>query len=382
MIVIDYKDQIHRCFNCGYCKFTGDYSDLNCPSYVKFRLDTYSTSGRLWLIRAWLNGEVKWSEHLMNILYTCVTCKNCAQQCPMQFSSDIVDWIIAARSDMMEKERGRVPPPVVRFLEDIRIIGNPLEVRGPRGKWASGLSGVKKYQEGYLFYVGCLGSYDEEGKKMARSVAELLGKAGVSFGILGDEEGCCGNEVHALGEMGLFQMLEKRNTEKFKELGVKKIVTLSPHSYNVLKNLYPANLEVYHYTQLLQKLIKEGKIDPPEKSIRIAYHDPCYLGRHNDIYDPPREVLKSVPGIELVEMPRNRENSFCCGGGSGNFAIDLLGGSKESPSKVRVREAHDTGARILAVACPSCLTMLIDAVKAEGLEDELAVRDISQIIGG
>jgi len=377
-----YAEQIHRCFNCGYCRFTSDYSDFNCPSYKRFRFDTYSPGGRLWLIYAWLKGEIEWSEHLGEILYSCVTCKNCVENCPMGFADDIVDWIIAARGDMMEKEKGRIPPAVGSFLEDIYRLGNPLKAREARGAWANG---VKRYQAGdeYLFYVGCLGSYDEYGQKMAKSIANLLNKAGVSFGILGDEEGCCGNEVQALGETTLFQTLAEKNIQKFKELGVKRIVTLSPHAYNTMKNNYPkseTNFELYHYTQLLYDLIQKDKIKFSQNKAKITYHDPCYLGRHNKIYDIPREILRSIPRIELVEMSRNRENSFCCGGGSGNFVMDLLAGSEESPSRVRVREAYETGAEILAVACPSCMTMLTDAVKVEGLEEKLTVKDISQIV--
>ena len=377
-----YGEQIHRCFNCGYCKFTSDYSDFNCPSYLRFQLDTYSTSGRLWLIRGWLGGEVEWSEHLEEILYSCVLCKNCVQQCPMRFSTDIVDWIIGARSDMMEKEKGRVPPAVASFLEDTYRLGNPLKAREPRGAWANG---VKRYQAGdeYLLYVGCLGSYDVYGQEVARSLVDILKKAQVSFGILGDEEGCCGNEVYNLGETTLFQALAEKNIQKFNQLGVKKIVTLSPHSYNSIKNLYPkfgVNFEVQHYSRFLRHLIEKKAIRLSEKKLRVTYHDPCYLGRYNNVYDDPREVLQSIPGVALIEMPRNRENALCCGGGGGNFVMDLLRGSPESSNRIRIREAYGTGAETIAVACPSCMTMLMDAAKVEGLDEKLAVKDLSQIL--
>ena len=378
-----YAEQIHRCFRCGYCKFPTDYSDFNCPSYARFRFDTYSTSGRLWLIYAWLQGEIEWSEHLAEILYSCTTCKNCVEQCPMKFANDIVDWIVAARSDTMEKEKGRIPPAVSSFLEDVYRLGNPLKERGRRDAWANG---IKRYETGdeYLFYVGCLGSYDESGQRMARSVATLLSKAGISFGILGNEENCCGNEVYLLGENELFRVLAEKNVRKFKELGVKKVVTLSPHAYNTMRNNYPlvsnTYFEVYHYIQLLRGLLQANKIKPPRHNAKVTYHDPCFLGRYNQIYDEPREILQSIPGIELVEMERSRENSFCCGGGSGNFVTDLLAGSEESPSRIRVREAYETGAAILAVACPSCMIMLQDAIKVEELEDKLTIKDISQVV--
>lgn len=376
-----YTEQIHRCFRCGYCKFTSDYADFNCPSYRRFCFDTYSTGGRLWLVYAWLKNEVEWSEHLAEILYSCTTCKNCVERCPMGFADDIVDWIVGARSDMVE--RGKIPPRVARFFEAVHGYGNPLKLlRSDRGAWADGTK-IYEPDDEYLLYIGCIGSYDENGQRMAKSLAEVLRAAGTSFGILGNNEECCGNEIYMLGEMGLFQTLVEKNSEKFKELGVKKIVTLSPHAYNIMKNNYPefgASFETLHYTQLLHDLIKKSKINFSTNKAKVTYQDPCFLGRYNKIYDEPRQILQSIPGIELVEMERNREDSFCCGGGSGNFVMDLLAGGEDSPARVRVREAYETGADTLAIACPSCMAMFTDAIKAEDLDDKLAVKDISQIV--
>ncbi|MDH5419168.1 MAG: (Fe-S)-binding protein [Candidatus Bathyarchaeota archaeon] len=375
-----YAKQIHRCFRCGYCKFPSDFTDFNCPSYSRFRLETYSTGGRLWLIWAWLKKEIEWSEHFAEIVFSCATCRNCVEQCPMGFSDDIVDWIVSARSDMVEK--GLALPHIRDFLNNISKHGNPWgTARSKRDAWAEG---IRRYKPGdeYFLYVGCVGSYEERGQRMARSFAELLDEAEVSFGILGAEEDCDGNEAYMLGEMGLFQELAKKNVQKFKELEVKKVVTLSPHAYNSMKNKYPrfGDFEVFHYTQLLSEMIQQGKIELSELKAKVTYHDPCFLGRYNGIYDIPREILKSIPGIKLTEMERTKENSFCCGGGSGNFVTDLLGGSEENPSRIRVREAHETGAEILVVACPSCMMMLDDAVKDEGLEGELSVKGIAELV--
>jgi Fe-S oxidoreductase len=299
----------------------------------------------------------------------------------MKFAPDIVDWIVGARSDMVEK--GKIPPRVARFFEAVHGYGNPLKLlRSDRAAWANG---TKLYSAGdeYLLYVGCLGSYDEHGQKMAKGIVDILNKAGVSFGILGNDEECCGNEIYMLGEMGLFQNLVEKNSQKFKELGVKKVVTLCPHGYNVMKNNYPAlggSFEVCHYTQLLADLIKKKRIKLSRNKAKVTYHDPCFLGRHNNIYDEPRQILQSIPGLKLVEMERNRRDAFCCGGGSGNFIMDLLAGDEDSPARVRVREAYATGADTLAVACPSCMTMLTDAVKTEDLDGKLTVKDVSQII--
>jgi Fe-S oxidoreductase len=299
----------------------------------------------------------------------------------MKFAPDIVDWVVGARSDMVDK--GKIPPRVARFFEAVYGYGNPFkQLRSDRAAWANG---TKKYAAGdeYLLYVGCLGSYDENGQKMAKCLVDILNTSEVSFGILGEEEECCGNEIYVLGETGLFENLVDKNTQKLKELGVSKVITLCPHGYNTMKNIYPesgVNIEVYHYTQMVDNLIKKNKIRPLKTKMKVTYQDPCFLGRYNNIYDEPRQILQSIPGIELMEMERNRKDAFCCGGGSGNFVTDLLAGSVDSPARVRAREAYETGADTLAVACPSCLTMLTDAVKAENLDDRLAVKDISQIL--
>ena len=386
MVLADYKykDVIHRCFRCGYCKFPTDWMDVNsCPAYARFRLESYSCGGRLWLIRAWLDGEIDWTEHLAKIVYTCAACKNCAEKCPLNFSDDIVDMIVAAKSEMVE--RGSIPSVIKEFLENIQRQGNPYgNARTKRGEWVEG-TGIKQYEgQEFLYYVGCVGSYDTRAKETAKALGEVLLKADVSFGVLGNEENCDGNEVSKLGEESLFQSLAEENIQKFKDLGVKKIVALSPHSYNAIKNDYPkydGSFEVFHYTQLLRDLIKGGRLDISAGfNARVTYHDPCFLGRWNKEYDTPRQVLYAIPGIELVEMERNREGALCCGGGGGNFYTDFLGGSENSPARIRIREACDTGASIVAVACPNCLTMLEDAVKAEGLEERLKVRDISEIV--
>jgi len=377
-----YADIVHRCFRCGYCKFTSDYTDFNCPTYRKFRFETYSPGGRMWLIRAWLNGEIKNSERFQEILFSCATCANCVEHCVFTFSEDLVNIFISAREEMVND--GIIPPPVRDYLKNININGNPYkEPASERGKWAEGtLVETYKGQE-YLFYIGCVGSYDERGKKIARAVGNLLVKAGLSIGILGDKENCDGNEVRTLGEAGLFQFLAEKNIVLFRDLGVKKIITLDPHAFNTFKKDYPAldgEFEVYHYTQVLAPLIQSGKIPLKELNDKITYHDPCYLGRHNGEYNAPRKILKAIPGIELVEMDRSRENAFCCGGGGGNFFTDILGGGEDSPSRIRVREALDTGAGIIAVACPQCAKMLDDAVKIEQLDDRIKVMDVAEIV--
>jgi Fe-S oxidoreductase len=378
-----FEEIVHRCFRCGYCKFTADYADFNCPSYRKFGFETYSPGGRMWLIRGWLNQEIKNSERFQDILFSCATCANCVEHCVFTFGEDLVNIFIAAREELINQ--GIIPPPVRDYLKNIRTHGNPYkEPASERAAWAEG-SVVETYNgQPYLFYVGCVGSYDERGKKIARSVADLLLKGGLSFGILGPREPCDGNEVRALGEAGLWEYMAEQNIALFKELGIKKVIVLDPHAYNTFRQDYPkvgGELESYHYTQILAPLIQEGKIPLKEYKATVTYHDPCYLGRHNEEYEAPRKILSAVPGIQLTEMDQNRENAFCCGGGGGNFFTDILGGGEDSPSRIRVRKALDTGAQIIAVACPQCAKMLDDAVKAENLTDRLEVLDVSEIVG-
>ena len=379
---MEYQDIIHRCFRCGYCKLTEDYLAINCPPYRKYRFETFSPGGRLWLIRAWLENEIQTSDRLLEILYSCATCGNCAEHCVMKFREDLVNMMIASRSKMVD--RGIIPPLVRDYLKDIQINGNPYKKpENERGDWARDTNMPLYKNQEYLFYVGCVGSYDERAQKIARHVAALLNNGGISSGILGNEETCDGNEVKVLGEYGLFQFLAEKNIETFQSKGIKKIITLSPHGFNAMKNEYPklnGRFQVFHYTQILAGLMDEGKLKPSDLNLTVTYHDPCYLGRHNHEYETPRRVLKSIQGLTLIEMDQNRANAFCCGGGGGNFFTDILGGGMDSPNRIRIRQALETGADVVAVACPQCAKMLEDGIKAEELDDRLKVMDVSEIL--
>ncbi|MFO7964422.1 MAG: (Fe-S)-binding protein [Desulfobacterales bacterium] len=381
-----YHDMIHRCFRCGYCKFPTDWSDItNCPAYARFRLESYSTGGRLWLIRAWVNGELEWSEHLAEIVYACTACKNCVEKCPLSFSDDIVNMVTAAKTEMVDM--GLLPPMVKKFLNNVQKYGNPYGISAKRRTgWMEGKDFQPYRGQEFLFYVGCEGSYDTRAQSAARALGDILSAGGISFGVLGEKEITDGNEVDLLGEDALFESIARKNIEQFAELGVGKIIVLSPHSYHVFKNRYPefgGRFEVLHYTEVLADLVKRKQLGEfPRIDKTITFHDPCFLGRWNQEYNAPRHVLASVPGVTLVEMGRNKKGALCCGGGAGNFYTDLLGGSEESPARIRVREAAASGAEILSVACPNCLTMLEDALKGEGLEDRMKVRDITEIITG
>jgi Fe-S oxidoreductase len=384
MPLADYRDLVHLCRLCGNCRQAGTTYQAICPAGERFGFDEYYSRGRAILAKKLLDGELTWSAPVAQVVYRCTMCGGCVEQCPVEYRDHILDIFLALRAECLD--RRLISPAVKKFLENIYAYGNPWKaLREQRGDWAAG-TGIKGYDPGdeFLYYVGCVGSYDPRGMQVARAVGEVMLAAGLSFGILGRDEGCDGNEVNMLGEEGLFELLATSNVQAFHKLAVRKVATLSPHSYHVMRNeygRYGGGFQVTHYTQIIRDAVAEGRLDVsrgPHR--RVTYHDPCFLGRHNGEYDAPRAVLQSIPGIELAEMPRSRENSFCCGGGAGNFYAAALDGTERSPGRIRVREARETGAEIVAVACPSCMTMLEDAVKLEGLEGGIAVKDVAEIV--
>lgn len=380
----DYRETIYYCLKCGACKVAyGPFMPI-CPSGLKYGFESHYAVGRMEIAKGVLDNSLKLDSNLMKRIYTCTSCGGCDEQCGTNMGVFPLRVIEELKSEAIEK--GVVPAEVRDFLENVNNYGNPW-CKNPksRGEWAQEI-GIDAYSgHEFLFYVGCVGSYDDRGEKIAQDLGRLFIIAGVDFGILGSKEICDGNEVNRVGERGLFQELAERNIKTFKDKGIKKIVTLSPHGFNAMKNDYPAfggEFEVFHYTQLLNKLVKSKKLKLNKQlKIKVTYHDSCFLGRHNSEYEAPRELLSAIPGLELVEMEMSRENAFCCGGGGGNFFTDIIGGGPRRPDRVRVRQALEAGAQVIAVACPICAKMLEDAIKVEELEDRIAVKDISEILG-
>jgi Fe-S oxidoreductase len=375
-------DILHRCFRCGWCKFPTNYHYLNCPSYLRYRFESFSAGGRMWLIKAWLDGEIKTSERLAQVMFSCATCRNCVEACAIpQIKDLLVDVFIAARQDMVET--GIIPPSVRDYFKAMNTTGNPYKMpRTDREKWAEGLSVPAYTNQEYLLYIGDEASYDDLGVRMSRSVAQLLNEADISFGVLFEEENGEGNEVLALGELGLFAELAKQNISDWNRRGIKKIITISPHAYQAIKNeyvKYGSGFDVYHYTQVLSTAIQHLPIRR-EYTSKVTYHDPCYLGRWNRVYLQPRFILNSIKGLTLVEMDRSMQNALCCGGGGGNSFTDILGTGPDLAGRSRVREALSTGAEIIAVACPQCYRMLDDAVKAENAQEQIKVMEITEIM--
>lgn len=378
------KEHLHRCFRCGYCKLPADYQEINCPSYRQFPMESFSPGGRLWLIRAVTNGEIQPSRHYADILYSCMMCGNCREHCCLEFRDEILNMLRAARSELVDQSI--LPAPVQAYFETVYRFGNPWKKsRRKRQEWATGAGiGLFESPDQYLLYLGDTASFHPRACAVSRTIGRLLQLAGIPFGILGPEEMCDGNEARDMGETALFEHFRDKNTQLFKERGVQKIITYSPHAFHVMKNHYrelAAFATVSHHLELVETLLSEKRLNFSETpGIKVTYHDSCFLGRRNSQYDLPRKVLSQIPFVDFVEMERKRENSFCCGGGNGNFFTDLPGGGKNSPSRVRVREALATGARVIAVSCPVCLVMLEEAVLSEGVRDEIRVLDIVEIL--
>ncbi len=316
-------------------------------------------------------------------IWACTTCRACQDICPVFIEH--IDKIIDMRRHLV-LDLAQIPETGEAILKCIEARGHSCKgTTLTRTDWTAGLD-IKSLSENkdveYCFFAGCAASLEERSTKIAIATAKILKAAGVSFGILGVEEMCCGEPVRRMGNEYLFQTLAAGNVEIFKNYGVKKIITMCPHCFNTLKNEYPqfaGNYEVIHHSTFISNLIKEGKIKPVNmKENRITYHDSCYLGRHNDIYDPQRHVLQSINKLPLVEMARSRNGGFCCGAGGGRFWMEEKIGKRIS--EVRIEQVMETGADIVATACPYCVQMFTDAIKAKGAEETLIARDIAELV--
>lgn len=319
-------------------------------------------------------------------LWACTTCRNCEEECPVM--NEHVDKIIDLRRYLVLTE-GSLPTEAQRTLNNIERQSNPWGLnRNERINWRDEFEDihvptVKEVDDfDYLWFVGSMASYDNRNKKVARAFARIMNAAGVKFAVLGNEERNSGDTARRLGNEFLFQELCMENIATFQKYNVKKIVTTCPHTYNTLKNEYPEfglEAEVLHHTELIAQLIREGKLKlTKEVKERITFHDSCYLGRYNGIYDLPREILQSIPGVELVEMERNRERSMCCGAGGGMMWKEETEGKRINIA--RTEQALAVNPTLIGSSCPYCLTMLSDGTKALEVEDRVATKDIAEIV--
>jgi Fe-S oxidoreductase len=311
------------------------------------------------------------------MIWDCSTCTTCVTRCPKQV--DPADLVISVRSVLVED--GQVPPKVRDVLKSISIRGNPWNIgQEKRSEWAEGLEIKSIADAEVLYYVGCTPAFDPRLQKIAKALAKTLDSAGVTFGTLGNDEICCGNEIKRMGDIWSFDALKEMNMDLFNQFPLKEIITTSPHCYNTFKNEYTElTVPVNHYTQSLSELIKQKKLTFSKGVAKtVTYHDPCFLGRQNQLFDEPRHILTSIPGVTFVEMDRVRERALCCEGGGGRMWIEAHETMKRTAT-VRVQEALDCGAEVLATACPFCLLTLEDAVKGGELEEKIQVMDIVEL---
>jgi succinate dehydrogenase/fumarate reductase iron-sulfur protein len=316
-------------------------------------------------------------------VWLCTSCNSCTLFCPKEVDSS--SSIVNERSLIVET--GVIPRTVMEVLNNVFKYHNPMgRYQTKRMEWAQGLN-VKTFPETakaeVLYFVCCLTAYDPRHQEIAKSMASVFSTLGVDFASLGAEEWCCGDHMLRLGERGLFETLAEHNLSMFQKFETEKIVTLSPHCYNTFNNDKPysdAGLNVQHYTQFVAEAMDQGKLKPTKPfSQRVVYHDPCFLGKRNEIYEAPRRILEAINGLELVEMHRTRENSFCCGGGAGRVWTEDAPPEKR-PCISRVKEALELGVQIIATSCPFCVSLLDDATKVLEVEDKIKVKDVVEIL--
>ncbi len=365
---------IYKCYQCGICTSICPWFQVDMYNFPVYRFSLETSMGMV------ASSEDK-DELAAEIdkIYRCVGCDACVTQCP--HGIDTPKILRAARRLLVDF--GSYPETLKSTVQKIKNVGNPLgEPAEKRADWAIGLN-VSKFQEGidYLYFPGCLPAYDPRNQKVAKATAKILQQYNISFGILGEKERCCGEAIRKVGAEKVFTEVCKTNIKEFSVSGVKNVLVSSPHCFTTFKNEYPefgADFETLHITQFLSKLIDEGTIKPSKEfNKKVVYHDPCTLGRKNGVYEEPRNCLKSIPGLEFLEVEDfNRNLSVCCGAGSGGLWMEWE--KNERIADVRLKQLIDTGADIIATACPYCLQMFEETLKSMNVEIE--VMDVTEIL--
>jgi heterodisulfide reductase subunit D len=390
VIMLRYEDidpYIEKCVRCGTCKAVFGLFEPSCPAGERFGFEGFYSSGKIWIARGIREGVLKWDDpDLTKKLFACTLCGNCTEQCPMTVRERIMEVFEALRAEAV-KQVG-IPYPEHKRLKDSLVqYRNPwMQPRRRRRHWMRG-ENLKILKPGgrerarVLYFVGCTAALDPSLQHIARNTVALLKKAGVDFGILGEEEVCCGSVMLRVGERDLARELAVTNLEMIRDLGVETVVTSCAGCYKTLSQDAPAfgalSARIVHSSQLFRELQKEGKLTIENGiSARVTYHDPCHLGRHCGEYEAPRELIQSQPDISFREMPRNRGNAWCCGAGGGvrsafpDWALDT--------SRTRIEEAKETGSEFLVTTCPFCLQNLTTAVQAEG--SPLELMDLTELL--
>ncbi len=382
---------LYTCTECGRCQSACPAWNTGKPLSPKLLImdlrDQLLDEGPL-ILRARSHEEAYEATGLVpevvdeDAVWACTTCGACMQECPVDIEH--IDTIVDLRRNLVMAE-SRFPQEAGTLLRSLEGAGNPWGMpQAQRATWADGLD-VPVLVDGdeppeVLYWVGCAGSFDDRAKKISQALARVLQSAGVSFAILGPRELCTGDPARRMGNEYLFQTLAEQNVDTLHAAGVRTIVANCPHCFNTLRNEYPqfgGDFEVLHHTELLAKLVADGVIKlTQDVQTLLTYHDPCYLGRHNDVYEGPRRLLAAVPGVRSIEMPRHGSRALCCGAGGARMWMEERLGKRIEQE--RTDEAASTGADTLAVACPYCLIMLDDGVRSRG--DQTSVLDIAQIL--
>ncbi len=376
--------ELDACTRCGRCQ-------ENCPAHLSQKsLNPKRVIQRLKRYMENLSEEMKNVELIKGVvteeeIWDCTTCRNCLEHCPV-FVEPMIKLMDFRRN--LALNHGKIPKETHFAFRNIERKGNPWGFDPEKRMWWTKEMGVREVspreEVEFLYWIGCYASYDDQNIKVANSLIHVLKKGGVDFGVLGNREWCCGIDLRRMGSEHLFQVNVKKNIELLQQVKFKTILTTCPHCYNTLKNEYPqfgGQWEVIHYSFLLDEWIHKGKIslNRKDRNVKITYHDSCYLGRYNNGYHPPRRILSAMHDLTFVEMKRNREKGFCCGGGGCHMWMEERVGQRIN--QMRVEQAVETGAEILATVCPLCLISLDSAVKVLNLDERIHVMDILELVG-
>lgn len=379
----EYEPQLWTCVNC-FCGFCIE----SCPVFIEGRNEVGAARGMGQLGLALLSGELELSDIVDDIAYACTGCRWCEWNCSLNKPlfiertgtrrTKVSGATMAEIFRSMRAEQGKVPKEVRNALNNLANVGNPYGgSKQAKDKWVADL-GVSMEKTDTILYVGATIPYEDRATKMAEAIVDVLRAFQIDIGMLGGKEMDSGAFAMMMGEEGLFADMTEQTEKMMKTQGVKQIICVSPHDYDAFLTYYPAldGLEIKHYTQLFAELIDSGKIKlSKEIKKKVTYHDPCYLGRKNNIYDEPRKILQSIPGVELVEMDKTKETAYCCGGGGTGLFYDL---PKMNMNLARADQAKEKDVGCMAVACPICLQMLDDGIKSRDYKFE--VNDIAQLV--
>jgi Fe-S oxidoreductase len=418
MALEDYRTDMETCRRCSPCKFIPlekvtkyDHTYV-CPSIARYEFHTYCGGGRMVMGTALLEKRLDYTDKLLEVVYNCMMCGACDTSCKYSMDMEVIEPINEIRISCVES--GHTNPSLDKVINSLRKQGTMVPgARIKRGEWAAGLDikDATREKVDVLYFVGCQTSYNKDMWKIARAAAKLLQKAGVNFGIAGENETCCGGRAYQMGYQKEFMDQAKKNLDLIKKSGARTIVTTCAEGFHTFKVLYDkfnlkGDFEVFHVTEFLAHLIKEGEIKPKKRlEMTVTYHDPCHLGRMGEpyvhwngrevideirtfdppkeyrrgtygVYEPPRDVLKSIPGLRLVEMERIKEYAWCCGAG---------GGVNESnpefsmwTAQERIKEAEPTGATAIVTACPWCIINFTEAIAQKGIS--LKVYDVVELL--